>query len=102
MSLEGETTKRDWLEEIALFLQGQDTWAEPAHLAIAHADLLLCPCGLQPLLSAWRLDSRAQRGKKTAVADRECMIEGQVPDYPALRPFNCLSESVCSFGRVVR
>ena len=52
MSLEGDTTKRDWLEEIALFLQGQDTWAEPAHLAIAHTDLLLCPCGLQLLLSA--------------------------------------------------
>ena len=52
MSLEGDTTNRDWLEEIALFLQGQDTWAEPAHLTIAHTDLLLCPCGLQLPLSA--------------------------------------------------
>ena len=84
MSLEGDTTSRDWLEEIALFLQGQDTWAEPVHLAIAHTDLLQCPCGLQLLLLAKRLDSRAQRGKETAVADRECMVEGQVPDYPAL------------------
>ena len=85
MSREGDTTKLDWLEEIALFLQEQDTWAEPAHLAIARTDLLLCPCGLQLLLSAQRLDSRAQRGKETAVVDRECMIEGQVSDYPALR-----------------
>ena len=52
MSLEGDTTNRDWLEEIALFLQGQDTWAVPVQLAIAHTDLLLCPCGLQlPLLA---------------------------------------------------
>ena len=52
MSLEGDTTNRDWLEEIALFLQGQGTWAVLAQLAIAHTDLLLCPCGLQlPLLA---------------------------------------------------
>ena len=38
MSLESDTTNRDWLEEIALFLQGQDTWAVPAQLAIAHTE----------------------------------------------------------------
>ena len=52
MSLEGDTTTRDWLEEIALFLPGQGTWVVPAQLAIAHTDLLLCPCGLLlPLLA---------------------------------------------------
>ena len=33
-------------------------------------------------LVVWRLDSTAQRGEETAVADRECTDEGQVPDYP--------------------
>ena len=51
-------------------------------LAIPHEDMLQCPCGLQLPLVVWRLDSTAQRGEETAVADRECTDEGQVPDYP--------------------
>ena len=50
-----------WLVETALFLPGQDTWGEPEPLAVAHTDMLQCPCGVQQPLVAWRLDSRAQK-----------------------------------------
>ena len=58
--------------------------------AVPHTEMLQCLCGLQLPLVAWRLDSRAQRGEETAVADRECMDEGQVPDYPASSRFRLL------------
>ena len=88
MSLEGDPTKLDWLEEIALFLQGQDTWAEPAHLAIARTDLLLCPCGLQ--LSPRQLSDLTpghKKGRRQPLWTGSAWIEGQVPDYPALCHF---------------
>ena len=58
--------------------------------AVPHTDMLQCLCGLQLPLVAWRLGSRAQRGGETAVADRDCMDEGQVPDYPASSRFRLL------------
>ena len=60
--------------------------------AIHYADMLQCLCGLQLPLVTWRLDSMAQRGEETAVADRECMDEGQVPDYPASSRFRLLEQ----------
>ena len=60
--------------------------------AIPHADMLQCLCGLQLPLVVWRLDSTAQRGEETAVADRECMDEGQVPDSPASSRFRLLEQ----------
>ena len=53
-------------------------------LAAAHTDMLQGPCGLELPLVAWRLDSRAQRGERTAVADRGVHGRGSGPCVESL------------------
>ena len=44
-----------------------------------------------------RLDSTAQRGEETAVVDRECTDEGQVPGYPGSSHFRLPEQVVPLF-----